>query len=67
MIEEQTKIITDTISVWGWHLLAFMFFLKSIGFLVTQRYMWFFGLIGVFVICEVISITRKKEVETYEN
>ena len=67
MITEDVSLISKVISVWGWHILAFMFFLKSIGFLVTQRYMWFFGLIGVFVICEVISITRKKEVETYEN
>jgi len=63
MIEKQTKIITSYISVWGWHLLAFMFFLRSLGFLVTKRYEMFGGLIGVFVICEIVALRRKWRLE----
>lgn len=62
-INEQTKVITDVISVWGWHLLAWMFFLKSIGFLIVKELQWFFGLIMLFVICEVVSLVKKWRVE----
>jgi len=63
MITDQTKIITDYIAVWGWHLLAWMFFLKSLGFLVVKEYIWFISLIILFVTCETIAMKRKIKVE----
>ena len=60
MISEEVSLLSKIISVWGWHLLAWMFFLKSLGFLVTKRYMWFFGLMGVCLICELVALSRKR-------
>lgn len=59
MIDEQTKIITDAMAVWGWHLLAFMFFLRAVSFLIANMYFWGFGLMGVFVICEIVALWKK--------
>ena len=58
-ISEDVETLSAVIAVWGWQLLAWMFFLKSIGFLFVDRYEWFFGLMGVFVICELISLNKK--------
>lgn len=63
MIEEQTKIITDAMSVWGWHITALLFFVSSLGFLTAKKLEWFVGLIGVFVICEVIALNKKWKLE----
>jgi len=64
MIDEQTKIITDTMSVWAWHLLGWMFFLKSLGFLVVREWAWFGGLVGCFLYCEIVALRRKWRLES---
>lgn len=63
MNTEEVSTISAIISVWGWHLLAWMFFLKSIGFLLLKEYIWFVGLMGVFVICEIIALNRKWSIQ----
>lgn len=63
MIDRQTQIIISVISVWGWHIIAWMALFKSLGFLIVGVYQWFFGLMGVFLICEFIALKRKWELE----
>lgn len=58
-----TEVITTYISIWGWHLIAVMFFLKAISFLVVHEYVWMMGLVGVFLFAEYISTRRKRELE----
>lgn len=62
-MKDDVTILSEIISVWGWHLIAWMFFLKSLGFLLVQEYIWFFGLMGVFVLCEVVVLNRKGGLE----
>ena len=58
-MEDDLTILSGVIAVWGWHIIAWMFFLKSLGFLLVKEYHWFFGLIGVFVLCEVVALNKK--------
>jgi len=62
-MRDEVSIISEIIAVWGWHIIAWMFFLKSLGFLLIQRYPWFFGLMGVFLLCEIIALNKKWRVE----
>jgi len=64
-INEQTKIITDAMSVWGWHILAWVFLIKGIGLLfvlnnnIKIMYAFTIGLFCMFLICEYVSLNRR--------
>lgn len=63
MIEEQTKIITDYISVWGWQILSWLFFLKALGFLFVELFPIAFVLACLFVGCQIVTIIKKWRLE----
>jgi len=57
-----TTLITRFISSWGWHLISVMFLLKAISFFILKDVFWFFVMIGVMILCEIISFWRKGEI-----
>jgi len=63
MIEEQTKIITDYVAVWGWHLLAWISFFGSLNFFVNRN--WVLVCVGmiIFLICELVALRKKWRLE----
>lgn len=63
MIDKNTKIITDVQSVWGWHILSYIFFVQAINLLVQGKYSWAFGLIGIFVMCQLVALVKKWNLE----
>lgn len=65
-MQHDTLVLTRFISAWSWHLIAVMFFLKSISFLIVHRYEWMVGMLGVFVVAEIIALRRKGDVERGE-
>lgn len=62
MQDKSIEIITTYIAAWMWHLIAIMHLLKAISFLIVHRYVWMFGMVGVVIVCEIVAMTRKKEV-----
>jgi len=62
-MKEETQTVSQVIAVWGWHLLAWMFLLKSLGFLVVNHMPMFFGLVGCYTICELIALNKKWKLE----
>lgn len=62
---QEVRIITRYISAWMWHLMAIIFLCTSIILLVSQKYPFAWGIIGVFTVCEFMAWKRKKEVEGF--
>ena len=57
-----TIIITRVISAWGWHIIAIMFFLKTISFFVVREPYYMLAMLLVFMFCEYIAFKRRQEV-----
>ena len=56
---EDITLLSDIIAIWGWHLLGWVAFLNSFIFLVLNKYQYFGGFVGVFLICEIVALRRK--------
>lgn len=62
MVSEETILITRYISSWGWHLIAVMFLIQVVNFLLIDRYVWAISMGGVMFIAELMAMVRKREV-----
>ena len=60
---DKARIITTYISAWAWHIIALLFFLKMLDFLMIHNYVWMFGFAGIFFFAEVMAWSRKINVE----
>ena len=59
-------LITRYIAAWMWHLIAVLFLLRTISFLILDMYIWMIGMAGVVLFAEFMSWKRKHEVEEME-
>ena len=67
---EKESIIIQYINIWNWHILAVIFLISSFIFFLNSNFigdiLWFVALVS-FLVCEVISIKRKKQLFKEEN
>ena len=63
MITEQTKIITDYVSVWGWLIISWITLSCGITLLVLDKIAFALGILGAFGILFIITILKKWKLE----
>lgn len=63
MITEQTKIITDYVSVWSWLIISWITLSCGITLLVLDRTAFALGILGAFGILFIITILKKWKLE----
>lgn len=59
MNQQEIKILTEYNAIWFWWILGWISLMNSFVFLELKRYELFGGLVGVFVICALVSLKRK--------
>lgn len=61
MNDHNTKIITEYIAVWMWHLVAVVCLSTSIVLYFLHSKIFFIGFFLGFLLCEIVSYVRRKE------
>ncbi len=65
-MEPEVILLTRYMASWGWFILAILFFLQGIEFLRSDELAWMGGMFGVMLICMLMSMTRKTDIEKLE-